>query len=112
MNYKYIVKEAGIRLDKYLSENNEDLSRAMLQKLIDSGNVLVNSEMVKASYKVCVGDIIEVFVEEPKESKLKSEEIPLNIHADIIPTDCRQSRPAPPFPKVHGNIRSSPANPP
>jgi len=79
MNYKYIVKEAGIRLDKYLSENNEDLSRAMLQKLIDSGNVLVNSEMVKASYKVCVGDIIEVFVEEPKESKLKSEEIPLNI---------------------------------
>lgn len=79
MNYKYVVKEAGIRLDKYLSDNNNDLSRAMIQKLIEMGNVIVNSQVVKASYKVCVGDVVEVEVEEPKESKLKSEEIPLNI---------------------------------
>jgi len=79
MKYKYVVKEAGVRLDKYLSENNSDLSRAMLQKLIDAGKVLVNSKVVKASYKVSSGDVIEVFVEEPKESKLKLEEIPLNI---------------------------------
>ncbi len=79
MEYKYISKDSGIRLDKYLSEQNKDLSRVMIQRLIDSGNVTVNEKIVKASYKVNVGDVIRVVVEEPKETTLKPEKLPLNV---------------------------------
>lgn len=79
MEYKYISKDSGIRLDKYLSEQNKDLSRVMIQRLIDSGNVTVNEKIVKASYKVNVEDVIKVVVEEPKETTLKPEKLPLNV---------------------------------
>jgi len=87
MVYKYKAENSGIRLDKYVSEVNKELSRAMLQKLIENGNVTVNLKKEKASYKVNRGDSIEVLVEEPKETKLKSEELPLTIvyeDSDII----------------------------
>ena len=79
MEFKYVSKEAGIRLDKYISEQNNDLSRAMIQKLIENGNVTVNEKVVKASYKVNLGDNIKIVLEEPKETELKPEKIPLNV---------------------------------
>ena len=79
MEFKYVSKEAGIRLDKYISEQNSDLSRAMIQKLIENGNVTVNEKVLKASYKVNVGDNIKIVLEEPKETELKPEKIPLNV---------------------------------
>ena len=79
MEFKYVSKEAGIRLDKYISEQNSDLSRAMIQKLIENGNVTVNEKVVKASYKVNLGDNIKIVLEEPKETELKPEKIPLNV---------------------------------
>ena len=79
MEFKYVSKEAGIRLDKYISEQNNDLSRAMIQKLIENGNVTVNEKVVKASYKVNLGDDIKIVLEEPKETELKPEKIPLNV---------------------------------
>ena len=79
MEFKYVSKEAGIRLDKYISEQNSDLSRAMIQKLIENGNVTVNEKVLKASYKVNLGDNIKIVLEEPKETELKPEKIPLNV---------------------------------
>ncbi len=79
MKYKYISKDLGIRLDKYLSELNNDLSRVMIQKLIDNGNITVNEKMIKSSYKINVGDVIKVVVEEPKETTIKPENLPLNV---------------------------------
>ena len=79
MEFKYVSKEVGIRLDKYISEQNNDLSRAMIQKLIENGNVTVNEKIVKASYKVNLGDNIKIVLEEPKETELKPEKIPLNV---------------------------------
>ena len=79
MKYKYISKDSGIRLDKYLSELNNDLSRVMIQKLIDNGNITVNEKMIKSSYKINVGDVIKVVVEEPKETTIKPENLPLNV---------------------------------
>lgn len=79
MEYKYISKDSGIRLDKYLSELNNDLSRVMIQKLIDNGNITVNEKIIKSSYKINVGDVIKVVVEEPKETTIKPENLPLNV---------------------------------
>ena len=53
------VDESGIRIDKYLSDKI-DLSRSKIQKLIDSGNILVNKNMVSNNYKVNIDDVIEI----------------------------------------------------
>ena len=74
-----IVKEPGIRLDAYITNNIDELSRSMVQKLIKSGNVLVNNEIEKESYKVQENDIITVELPRPEESNLKKQNIPLDI---------------------------------
>ena len=79
MKKEYIVKNSGIRLDKVLAELDKDLSRMAIQKLIEENKVLVNKKIEKPSYKVKENDIIELEVEKPKESKLKPEEIDLNV---------------------------------
>lgn len=79
MEYKYIVQTSGERLDKFLSQKNTELSRAMIQKLIESGNITVNDNVSKASYKVNKNDIIKVLSEEPKEARLEAQELPLNV---------------------------------
>ncbi len=73
-----IVEESGQRLDKYIAEK-EDLSRVMIQKLIEDGNVLVNEKTAKASYKVQVKDKITIQIPEVKPTDLKAQEIPLDI---------------------------------
>ena len=44
--------EDHVRIDKYLAEACPDLSRSYIQKLLKSGQVLVNGQGVKASYIV------------------------------------------------------------
>ena len=68
----------NVRLDSYISANS-DLSRSMVQKLIKNGNVFVNGKKEKESYKVKVDDKISVDIVEAKESKIKAQDIPLDI---------------------------------
>lgn len=79
MKKEYIIKNEGIRLDKAISDLDKDISRMMIQKLIEENKVLVNGKKEKASYKVKDNDKITLEMEEPKESNLKPEEIPLNV---------------------------------
>lgn len=86
---KVIVNEndKGKRLDIYIAENFNELSRTMIKKLIESNNVLVNDKSEKVSYKVQANDNISIDVPEAKETKLKAQEIPLDIiyeDSDII----------------------------
>ena len=76
---KYCIEVGGIRLDKMLSQLDKDISRMMIQKLIDKNKVLVNGKIEKPSYKVNKNDIITIEIEEPQESKIVAEEIPINI---------------------------------
>ena len=48
-----------IRIDKYLIDKLET-TRSKIQKLIESGNVLVNDKSIKNSYIVRVDDEIKV----------------------------------------------------
>ena len=59
---KYIINEEykNIRLDKVISVFDEDLSRAMIQKLLEQEKIKVNGKKEKASYKTKLGDTIEV----------------------------------------------------
>lgn len=79
MKKEYIIKKEGTRLDKAIAELDKDISRMMIQKLIEENKVLVNEKKEKPSYKVKENDIITIEIEKPKESKLKAEEIPLNV---------------------------------
>ncbi len=56
---KYTETEA-LRIDVFLSDELEDLSRSEIQKLIKSQDILVNGNKTKASYKLEEGDLIEV----------------------------------------------------
>ena len=73
------VENANKRIDAYLSEKLEDTSRVAIQRLVTNGKVLVNAKPVKPSYKVQIGDKIEVEEETPVEVSLKAQNIPLDI---------------------------------
>ena len=64
-----------------------DRSRSYVQKLIKTENVVVNGEPVKASYRLLIGDRLEITVPDAREPEIEAEEIPLNIlyeDSDII----------------------------
>lgn len=81
MREEYFVTEetAGDRIDKFLAEQYENLSRSFLQKLLKSGEVMVGGRPVKASYKVAEGDLIFFEVPEAVEPEIVPEDIPLDI---------------------------------
>ena len=58
---KLIIDEISedSRIDSYLAEIMPNLSRSQIQKGIKQGVVSVNSNSVKSSYTLKVGDIIE-----------------------------------------------------
>ncbi|MBQ3408081.1 MAG: RluA family pseudouridine synthase [Clostridia bacterium] len=82
-----VDKFDNIRLDSYISAKDKDLSRATIQKLLESNNITVNDEIKKNSYKVKAGDVIKIDIPEPKESGLVAQDIPIEIvyeDSDII----------------------------
>ncbi len=84
---EFEIYEKKGRLDKYLSEQMEDISRSQIQEMIKEGYVLVNGKAEKASYKLENGDIIGVTMMPPKDMEIKPENIPLDIvyeDADVI----------------------------
>jgi 23S rRNA pseudouridine1911/1915/1917 synthase len=70
---------SGIRLDAFLATEIEDWSRSRLQRLIENGDILVNTKEAKASYKVREGDEIDVDLTEQPAAKFEPENIPLDI---------------------------------
>ena len=79
MNFKVEESSINIRLDKYLSEKCPDKSRTFLAKLIDEGEVKVNDKVVKASYKLSLGDLVDINIPEDKPLEVNAEDIPLDI---------------------------------
>ena len=79
LNYQVSDGQSGIRIDRYLSEMNEELSRSYIQKLLKEQKITVNGSAVKANYKVQEGDEISVVVPDIKEPDILPEDIPLDI---------------------------------
>lgn len=71
--------DAGTRLDAYLAAHIDGWSRARLQRLIEAGDVLVNSKLAKASYKVAAKDEVEVELTPAPGGNFTPENIPLEI---------------------------------
>ena len=78
-NFLVEMEEAGKRIDAFLASKNEDISRMAIQRMIENGNIKVNDNKTKASYKVCEGDNVVLEEEVPKETSLKAQDIPIEI---------------------------------
>ena len=81
MREEFLVswEEEGERIDKYLSALCPDLSRSYVQKLLKSGNVLVDGRQIKASYSIQEGERIFLDVPEAVEPEIEAEPMDLDI---------------------------------
>ena len=67
------------RVDVFLNEEMEDVSRSALQKNIEKGNITVNGEKISKNYKLRLGDIVEAELPPPENIDIVPEDIPLDI---------------------------------
>ncbi len=77
--YSFVADESGVRLDKFVGDKCLELSRTHAQKLIEEGHITVDDLVAKASFKLDVGDKVEVVIPPTPPSLLSPEEIPINI---------------------------------
>lgn len=69
----------GTRLDGYLADTLDGISRSYLQKLIGEQLILVNQKAVKANYKVKTGDTLLVQIPDAAPIEILPEPMDLNI---------------------------------
>ncbi len=77
--YTAEAQDANRRIDHFLNDEIEDVSRSALHKLIEKGNVTVNKKTVNKSYRLKTGDVIEVDMPQPEAVEIAAENIPLDI---------------------------------
>ncbi len=68
---------AGIRLDRYISQEYPGLSRSYVQRLINQGFIVLNQRVAKPSLKLNIGDKVDLTL--PPPTALAPEDIPLRI---------------------------------
>lgn len=70
----------GMRIDAYMHEVMDTLSRSYIQKLIKEDGICVNDKMIKTnSYRVKTGDAIRFMISDAVEPDILPENIPLSI---------------------------------
>jgi 23S rRNA pseudouridine1911/1915/1917 synthase len=79
--YHFTVSEeqAGLRLDKFLSEQQIGLTRSLAEKYITEGCVKLAEKPLSKSYRVEAGDVLTAEIPEPKALDVLPEAIPLDI---------------------------------
>jgi 23S rRNA pseudouridine1911/1915/1917 synthase len=69
-----------LRIDKFLFNKLEGISRSRIKAAADAGNILVNGSEVKPSYRVKPEDTISILLPHPpRKVELLAEDIPLDI---------------------------------
>jgi 23S rRNA pseudouridine1911/1915/1917 synthase len=69
-----------LRIDKFLVNRIENISRSRIQSAASAGNILVGNNPVKSSYRVRPGDMVSIVMAyPPREVELIPEDIPLDI---------------------------------
>ena len=81
-HFKFTASEGQepLRVDKFLMNFIENVTRNKIQQAIKAGNVLVNDVAVKSNYKVKAKDVVRVVLAHPPhENLLVAEDIPIDI---------------------------------
>lgn len=82
-NFSFTISKKVGRLDKFLAQEIDELSRTRVQELIDDKNIVVNDKVVKPSYKLAIGDHVKVIIPPKKPLSLQAQ----NLHLDIVYED-------------------------
>ena len=85
--FEPLPQDAGMRLDRYLSERLPDQTRSYLQKLLDQQMVLLNGKPAQKKDKVKEGCVVELTLPDPAPLEILPENIPLDIvyeDADLL----------------------------
>ncbi len=76
----FVAEENYKRLDVFLSEQAEEITRSRIKKLIEEGQVSVNGvPTTKAGESVKAGDSVSLVIPEAVEYSLQAENIPIDI---------------------------------
>lgn len=85
-HYRYKVDggQHSLRIDKFLTNRLENVSRNKIQNAASAGNILVNGRSVKSNYKVKPDEVISIVLPHPpRETEILPQNIPVNIvHED------------------------------
>lgn len=72
--------QEGLRLDKYIALQIQELSRSRIQAVIEAHHVLVNKEIIKeCSARVKQGDVIDITLPPVVSTDMQPTDIPLDI---------------------------------
>lgn len=66
INFDVPADQVGERLDRVVTNLLPDTSRSFVQRLIEAGNVLVNGDVQRSSYKLALADHIQAHVPPPE----------------------------------------------
>ena len=80
-----ITEEVGQRLDRFISDQLDTVSRTMIQNHIRSGAVVVNGKQVKSNYLLVLNDRIDIALKDRKERAL--DVLPETMDLNIIHED-------------------------
>jgi 23S rRNA pseudouridine1911/1915/1917 synthase len=81
-HYRFVAdkRQSLLRIDIFLTNRIENISRNKLQNAAHAGCILVNEKAVKPNYKVKPGDVISIVLPHPqREIELIPQDIPINI---------------------------------
>ena len=74
-----LCEESGLRVDSFLADALEELSRSQIQRLLEGGHVRLGGRAVKKNAKTTAGETYEVDVPAPREIGILPEDIPLDV---------------------------------
>ena len=79
--YNLVVEsnDIGRRIDLFICEKINNISRNNVQKLIENGNIIVNNKNIKSNYKLKIKDEIRIEIPDAIEVKILSEDIDIDI---------------------------------
>ena len=72
-------EDAGRRIDAWLAETMEDMTRSAAQRLLEEGRVTCGGKALAKNYKLTGGETVEVAQPEPEAVDLVPQNIPLDV---------------------------------
>ena len=76
---EFTARDPGQRLDRFLADLCEDLSRSRIKRLIAQGGVRVDGRTSDAGYRLKPGQLVELSVPEPVPTHMLAQDMPLAI---------------------------------
>jgi 23S rRNA pseudouridine1911/1915/1917 synthase len=73
------VESGGARLDRFLTERLSDLSRGLVQRLIEKGEVTVDARPSRSSERLRSGQVIQISLPPPEMTGIVATALPLEV---------------------------------